>query len=211
MKKITLLTLTSLFAFTILFAQQEKGVIGYDNWLKPWTEFRPNKVEYENPTQIISGNITGDKTLFKKDVYLLVGDIFVTDSTTLTIEPGTVIIADVESKASLIISRGSKIIANGTPTDPIVFTSGKSVKKAGDWGGIFILGEAPTNKFEGEASLNYGLRRAVAKNINYGGDNPDSNSGIFQLCAYRICGEKNHKLWLLQRTYFSRCREANHY
>ena len=77
-----------------LFAQQEKGIIGYDNWLNPWAEFRPNKVEYDKPTQILSGDISSDTKLYKRDIYLLLGDVFVTDSTTLTIEPGTVIIGD---------------------------------------------------------------------------------------------------------------------
>jgi hypothetical protein len=190
MKKITLLALVALIACTNLVAQQEKGIIGYDNWLKPWTEFRPNKVEYEKPTQIISGNITSDTELFKKNVYLLVGDVFVTDNATLSIESGTVIIADFETKSSLIVSRGSKIIAKGSPTDPIVFTSSKSIKKPGDWGGIFILGDAPINKFDGEASLNYGLIPTAAKNISYGGNNRDSNSGILSYVRVEYAGKR---------------------
>lgn len=190
MRKITKLTIVLFISFGNLFAQQEKGIIGYDNWLKPWTEFRPNKVDYDKPTQIISGNISKDTKLFKKDIYLLLGDVFVIDSTTLTIEPGTVIIADFKTKASLIVSKGSKIIANGSSTDPIVFTSSNSVKKPGDWGGIFILGDAPTNSLDGEASLNYGLLPSAAKNISYGGDNPDSNSGIFSYVRIEYAGKR---------------------
>jgi hypothetical protein len=40
----------------------------------------------------------------------------------------------------LVITKAS-IIADGLETDPIVFTS-RSLKKAGDWGGIIILGDA---------------------------------------------------------------------
>ena len=132
-----------------LFAQQEKGISGFNNWLNPRTEFQPNKVEYRQPTQILSGNINRDTKLYKREIYLLLGDVFVVDSTTLTIEPGTIIIGDFNTKGSLTISQGSKIIDKGTPTDPIIFTSSQSVKKPGDWGGVFILGDAPTNKFDG--------------------------------------------------------------
>jgi len=172
-----------------LFAQQEKGISGFNNWLNPWTEFQPNKVEYRQPTQILSGNINRDTKLYKREIYLLLGDVFVVDSTTLTIEPGTIIIGDFNTKGSLTISQGSKIIAKGTPTDPIIFTSSQSVKKPGDWGGVFILGDAPTNKFDGEF-LNYGLTPTTAKNISYGGNNIDSNSGILSYARIEYAGKR---------------------
>ena len=190
MKNVTFLTLIFLMMTGNLFAQQEKGIIGYDNWLNPWTEFRPNKVDYGKPTQILSGNITSDTKLYKKDIYLLLGDVFVTDSTTLTIEPGTVILGDFKTKGSLIISKGSKIIAKGSSTDPIIFTSSNSVKKPGDWGGLFILGDAPTSKFNGEASLNYGLVPSASKNINYGGDDPYSDSGVLNYVRIEYAGKR---------------------
>ncbi len=72
MKKITLL---ALLAFLIvsgnMFAQQEKGINGFDNWLNPWTEFKPNKVDYGQPTVILIGDITKDTKLYKKNIYLL--------------------------------------------------------------------------------------------------------------------------------------------
>ncbi len=180
MKKITQIALLLLLVSSNVFAQQEKGIIGYDNWLNPWTEFKPNNIDYGKPTQILSGNITRDTKLYKGDTYLLLGDVFVTDSTTLTIEPGTVIIGDFKTKGSLTISNGSKIVANGSHTDPIVFTSGRSLKKPGDWGGLFILGDAPTNKFGNETTINFGLVPSAAKDIAYGGDNCDSYSGILK-------------------------------
>ena len=171
MKKITQFALLFLLVYGNVFAQQEKGITGYDNWLNPWTEFKPNKVDYGKPTQILSGNITRDTKLYKGDVYMLLGDVFVTDSTTLTIEPGTIIIGDFKTKGSLTISNGSKIVANGTHTDPIIFTSGRSLKKPGDWGGLFILGDAPTNTISKENVLNFGLNSSSAKDISYGGTN----------------------------------------
>nr|WP_321235013.1 hypothetical protein [uncultured Psychroserpens sp.] len=190
MKKITLLSFFFSLVFGNMLAQQEKGIIGYNNWLNPWTEFKPNKVEYGKPTQILSGNIKKDTKLYKRDVYLLLGDVFVTDSATLTIEPGTVIIGDFKTKGSLTISNGSKIIADGSHTDPIIFTSSRSVKKPGDWGGLFILGNAPTNKFGNESSLNYGLRPSDSKSISYGGDDPNSYSGILRYVRIEYAGKR---------------------
>lgn len=191
MKKITLLTVIIFSLVTNnLFAQQEKGIIGLKNWLNPWTEFKPNKVEYGEPTEILTGNINKDTKLYKGNIYLLLGDVFVTDSTTLTIEPGTVIMGDFNSKGSLTITRGSKIIAEGTSTDPIVFTSSKSIKKPGDWGGIFILGGAPTNKYGNEASLNYGLNPNNSEYISYGGDDAYSNSGVLRYVRIEFAGKR---------------------
>ena len=190
MKIFTRLSLLLFFVSTCLFAQQEKGIIGYNNWLNPWTEFKPNKISYNKPTQIISGDITQDTKLYKRDTYLLLGDVFVTDSTTLTIEPGTVIIGDFDTKASLIISKGSKIIANGSSTDPIIFTSSRSMKKPGDWGGLFILGDAPTSKFDGEGTLSVGLNPTSSKNMSYGGDNPEGDSGILSHVRIEFAGKR---------------------
>ncbi|OIQ30884.1 MAG: hypothetical protein BM564_01335 [Bacteroidetes bacterium MedPE-SWsnd-G2] len=189
MKKIILITFVLVSMCNTLIAQQEKGIVGMNNWLSPWTEFQPNQVAYDTPTQILTGEITSDTKLYKRDVYLLLGDVFVTDSTTLTIEPGTVIIGDFDTKGSLTISNGSKIIAEGTQTDPIVFTSSKSRKKPGDWGGIFILGDAPTSKFGNEAVLNYGLKSSFS-NLSYGGDNVESDSGILKYVRIEYAGKR---------------------
>lgn len=190
MKNFTLTALLLLIAFSNSFAQQEKGITGLENWLNPWTEFKPNKVEYEKPTQILSGHIKKDTKLYKSEIYLLFGDVFVTDSTTLIIEQGTVIMGDFKTKGSLTISNGSKIIAEGKNTDPIVFTSNRSVKKPGDWGGVFILGNAPTNKMSSDVTLNYGLNTADAKNLSYGGDNLDSNSGVLSYVRIEYAGKR---------------------
>ena len=190
MKKNTLLTLFFLLVSGSILAQQEKGIIGYNNWLNPWTEFQPNKIDYGEPTQILTGRITNDTELNKRDVYLLLGDVFVTDSTTLSIEAGTVIIGDFKTKGSLTIDKGSKIIANGSNTDPIVFTSSRKVKKPGDWGGIFILGDAPTNYFGNETALDFGLKLSDSDNLNYGGDNPDSDSGILTHIRIEFAGKR---------------------
>ncbi len=190
MKNSTRMLCLLFFVVGNVFAQQEKGVIGTNNWLNSWTEFRPNNVEYGEPTQILSGNISKDTKLYKKDIYLLLGSVFVTDSTTLTIEPGTVIIGDFKSTGSLTISKGSKIIADGLETDPIIFTSNRGVKKAGDWGGLFILGDAPINKFGNTSAVNYGMKPTSYSHISYGGPDTKSNSGILKYVRIEFAGKR---------------------
>ena len=120
-KKLLFITLL-LLIFCDVNAQQEKGITGFNSWLNNWTEFKPGKIEYNETTEILTGNISVNTTLTKKNVYLLQGKVYVTDNATLTIEPGTVIKGDYDSKAALIITKGAKIMAEGTETDPIVFT-----------------------------------------------------------------------------------------
>lgn len=192
MKTLAKIILIFLIAIGNVFAQQEKGIIGTDNWLHNWTEFKPSQEDYGEPTQILAGNITKDTRLTKRNTYLLLGNVFVTDSTTLTIEPGTVILGDYESKGSLTIAKGAKIIADGLETDPIVFTSNRSVKRAGDWGGLILLGDAPSNKFgNGSVSSFYTeLDPDSYGSTNYGGENPGSNSGILRFVRIEYAGKR---------------------
>lgn len=190
MKKFIQTALFFLLTASLGFAQQEKGITGYSNWLNTWTDFKPSTLRHGEPTQILSGNISKDTKLRKRDVYLLLGDVFVTNDATLTIEPGTIILGDFKTKGSLTITKGSKIIANGTQTDPIVFTSSRSNKKQGDWGGLFVLGDAPLNIFGNVSSLNYGLETSSTESIAYGGTDVESNSGILNYIRIEFAGKR---------------------
>ncbi|MDN3675432.1 hypothetical protein QWY99_20580 [Flavobacterium branchiarum] len=187
MKKSLQIIGIALFTFCSVQAQQEKGIMGYSNWLNNWTEFKPNKVDYSEANQILAGKITVNTKLLKRNVYVLQGNVYVTNNAVLTIEPGTLIIGDYESKGTLVITKGASIIADGLETDPIVFTSNKGVKKAGDWGGIVILGDAPINKFGNISSFNYDLDPSLT---TYGGDNVASNSGILRYVRIEFAGKK---------------------
>lgn len=188
MKQIsTLSTLLLVLFFNFSSAQQEKGIIGASNWLSNWTEFKPIKAEYKETNQIVCCIISTNTTWYKKNTYLLQGNVYVTNGAVLTIEPGTIIRGDSESAAVLVITKGSTINAAGTETDPIVFTSNKQSRKAGDWGGVIIIGDAPINKFGGTASLAFDLDQS--KTI-YGGLNVQSNSGVFKFVRIEFAGKK---------------------
>ncbi|WP_281309467.1 hypothetical protein [Flavobacterium flavigenum] len=186
MKKFTQI-ICVLFTVASMSAQQEKGIMGYTNWLNNWTEFKPNKVEYSEANQILAGNISTSTKLLKKNVYVLQGNVYLTNNAVLTIEPGTLIIGDFETKGTLVVTKGASIIADGLETDPIVFTSNRSQKKAGDWGGIVILGDAPINKFGNVSSYNLDLDPTLT---TYGGDNAAGNSGILRFVRIEFAGKK---------------------
>ena len=192
MKNFTQIIFILFFVIANSFAQQEKGIVGEENWLDNWTEFKPNQREYREPTKILTGNITENITLYKREVYLLLGSVFVTDSARLNIEAGTVILGDFKTKGSLTISRGSSLIANGTETDPIIFSSNQSVKRPGDWGGLIIMGNAPVNRFgSGSAAMFFpNLKSEEYVNANYGGDNIMSSSGEIAHTRIEYAGKR---------------------
>ena len=173
----------------IAFAQNKQGIQGADNWFNNWTNFKPATTDYKESTVILLGIISENLTLYKKNIYLLTDMVYVVNNATLTIEPGTLIRGDIETCGTLVITKGSKIIANGLETDPIIFASNKSTteRKAGDWGGIIILGDAPINKFGG-----YSCLELVENNklCGYGGQNEQSNSGILKYIRIEYAGRK---------------------
>ncbi len=95
----------------------------------------------------LSGDLN-TQTLTKDKKYLIKGQVFVRSGKVLTIEAGTVIYGDKKTKGVLVIDRGGKIEANGTASQPIVFTSNQEagIRDRGDWGGLVILGNANTNQ-----------------------------------------------------------------
>lgn len=185
------LLITCFFFVGTATGQQEKGIVGESNWLSFWTKFENKPSIKPEPTQILTGEIKGDTvTLSKREIYLLLGDVFVTDSTTLVIEPGTLILADHKTKASLVVTAGSKIEAKGAQTDPIVFTSANDSPKPGDWGGIFLLGDAPVNKISEKNVLRKGLKSYAPENLLYGGKNASSNSGSMEYVRIEYAGKR---------------------
>src|SRR4051812_35258029 len=103
MKKTTLLaSLSAMLLFNIGCRKIE--VDGSNNNTTP-----PNATE----NTILSGRITADRTLKASYVYTLRDLVYVTNGATLTIEPGTVIKGEKNTRGALIITRGCKIIANG--------------------------------------------------------------------------------------------------
>jgi len=140
---------------------------------------------------ILSGKITSNLTLKANNTYKLRGLVYVTNGATLTIEPGTKIVGEADKNGALIITRGSKIMAEGTASNPIIFTSEKPSPKRGDWAGLVILGGAPTNaSFNGQAGIGEiegGINNTEGLGL-YGGSNAADNSGVLKYVRVEYAG-----------------------
>lgn len=147
--------------------------------------FGTDNSENANGTQIGNGDkefvFTGKQTI-KKGVYTLKGWVYLSAGAELTIEPGTIILGDKGSKAALIAERGSKLIAQGTVNEPIVFTSGQKAgsRKPGDWGGVILCGKAKNN--QGEQQIEGGPR------TKHGGQDDADNSGVLSYVRIEFAG-----------------------
>ncbi len=159
-------------------------------WTDTWTEWDPQNKIYASPTVTVTANITTNTTWTSNNVYLLQGQIFVKSGATLTIQPGTVIMGDKSVAGSgLFISKGSKIMAQGTLNQPIVFTSNQPAgqRGLGDWGGLILLGNASNNIAGG---LGYVEGLAQSADTEYGNATPDDNdnSGVIEYVRIEFGG-----------------------
>lgn len=143
----------------------------------------------ENTT--LEGRIKENRTLKASNTYKLRGLVYVTDGAVLTIEPGTKIVGETGQRGGLIITRGAKIIADGTVDKPIVFTSESASPARGDWAGIVLLGNAPTNASyngtQGVGEIEGGVNNSDGLGL-YGGNNPADNSGILRYVRVEYAG-----------------------
>ena len=156
------------------------------DWTAGWSNFDPENTVYSATyTTTVSTDITTNTSW--SGVVLLQNKVFVKNNATLTIAPGTVIRCDKASQATLIITRGAKINAAGTASNPIVFTSNEAVgnRAEGDWGGLVILGLAKNNQPGGVASIE-GL--VPSTDTQFGGAFDNDNSGVLKYVRVEFPG-----------------------
>ena len=156
---------------------------------------------------IIRSNITTNTTWTKNNIYELAGRISVVDGVTLTIEAGTIIKGQSGTGANataLLVARGAKLIAEGTSTSPIIFTTvadeiSKEQVSFGDfrspnldlnanglWGGLIILGRSPISASANEVQIE-GIPTTDANGL-YGGNDSMDNSGVIRYVSIRHGG-----------------------
>ena len=152
----------------------------------------------------VTENITTDATWSSNNVYMLDGLVFVDSLATLTIEPGTVIKGKLQSNittgdgaSALIVRRGAKIMASGTPESPIIFTSELDDLNLTDdlsyeldrglWGGLIVLGRAVTNQPTTSNQIE-GIPNEPATYARYGGNDDSDNSGVLRYISIRHGG-----------------------
>ncbi|NVK27507.1 MAG: hypothetical protein HWE14_05650 [Flavobacteriia bacterium] len=165
-----------------------------------------------NPSaETISGLIAEDMTLTSDREWIIAGRAVVDAGVTLTIEPGTIIKGQTAtgSLASvLIVSRGGKIMAEGTASNPIIMTSvaddieigqkvGSNLERTDNelWGGLIVLGAAPISAENGDTETNIEGIPANETYGLYGGSNVSDNSGVLKYVSVRhggtLIGEGN--------------------
>ncbi|WP_257214015.1 hypothetical protein [Sphingobacterium sp. 1.A.5] len=133
-------------------------------------------------------------------VWKINGVAFVEPGTTLTIQEGTFIVSgetkpyyDEETdkthhiKGVLVVPKNAKIMAIGTATEPIVFTSDKAAgeRNTGDFGGVVLLGNAMINP--GTARIE-GIPKPLNVDVDYGGQNDADNSGVMKYVRIEFAG-----------------------
>lgn len=163
--------------------------------------------------KVITSNITSNTTWYADTVYQLGGRITVTSGATLTIQPGTVIKGEAgtgSNATALLIARGGKLMAEGTASLPIIFTSvadeiTPEMVAAGNfaspnldptvnglWGGLIVLGNAKISPKPGTAGelLEVQIEGIPTSDANglYGGNNDADNSGVIKYVSVRHGG-----------------------
>ena len=156
------------------------------DWTSGWSNFNPDTINYStNYTSTVSTDITSNVTW--SGVILLQNKVYVKNNATLTIAPGTIIRGDFNTQGTLIITRGAKINAQGTASQPIVFTSNQAAgnRGEGDWGGVVILGLARNNQPAGVANIE-GI--VATTDTQYGGAFDNDNSGTIKYVRIEFAG-----------------------
>lgn len=142
----------------------------------------------------ITGTITSNLTLTANNLYALNGPVFVGEdkenSATLTIEAGTTIFGR-QGGDYLVVSRDSKIEANGTSSAPITFTSNQDITGeatgSGQWGGIVLLGNAKSNKCPTDSDCALQVE-GVSEGAVFGGTNDEDSSGTLRYVVVKHAG-----------------------
>ncbi len=131
----------------------------------------------------VSDSLTRDTVWSAGNTYVLKGMIFVDGGARLTIEPGVTVQG--EPGSALIVTREGRIHARGRDDTPVVFTSAKPAgqRKAGDWGGLVLLGSAPVNR-EGRIE---GVDETDSRG-SFGGDEAGSSCGVLDYVRIEFAG-----------------------
>ena len=160
----------------------------------------PQPRDYEGT--LVNTDITEDVTWYSDSIYTIQGRVSVESGVSLTIQPGCIIKGrqGAGSMASaLVIARGGKIYAEGTPGAPIIFTSELDQIQPGQlaspnldenanglWGGLIVLGYAPISAATSPLQIE-GIPSSDHTGL-YGGTDSLDNSGRLSYISIRHGG-----------------------
>ena len=165
-------------------------------------------------------NITADIALAANQEYILEGPTFVQNDATITIGEGAIVRGQPDSADAntepgmLVITREGKIFAEGTQSNPIIFTTAEAAEggrysgsgafldalpktapiavSVNRWGALCLLGKAPINTgvvdtaIPGEAYIE-GITED-SRSV-YGGFDANDNSGVLKYVSIRYSGD----------------------
>ena len=125
-----------------------------------------------------------DLTLRSDTIHYLGHQLFVRDGATLTIEPGTLVRAWGQH-AAIIVEPGGRIVAEGTRQAPVVLTCSVPVgwREPGCWGGLRILGRAPSTRPDAVAPGVLPPERPA-----YGGSDAAESGGVLRYVRVEFAG-----------------------
>ncbi len=129
--------------------------------------------------------VASTKITLNKPCYYLPGTVHVDSGVTFTIPAGTIIYGSKLTFSAFVQLPGSTVMAKGTASDPIVFTSARSNRGRGDWGGVVIAGRAPiagdVSSFNATSRGNLSYIEGLPKAAPYlvGGTRENDNSGMW--------------------------------
>lgn len=121
--------------------------------------------------------------------------VFVRPPAVLTIVPGTRIVG--QPSSAVVVTRGARIVADGTRAQPIVFTSVSAITpgmspRRGDWGGLVMLGGATINRAGGDAGAGEnqieGIDAADSRG-RYGGGDDAHDCGTLRYVRIEYAGK----------------------
>jgi len=131
----------------------------------------------------LKGDVTGNVTLDAATTWTLSGALEVKAGATLTIEPGTTILALAGgTNVYIAIEQDALIDAEGTAASPITVTSAASNPRSGDWGGLILAGKAPINSGA--------TAEAEVVGLTYGGTEEDDSSGTLKYVKVEYTGAR---------------------
>ena len=180
---------TGLWQFVLVLEPGPDGEFGDEPAERPRTRRAWAKFTVAAGSQLLNRRgfdreIREDLTLRADTLYYLGHQLFVHDGATLSIEPGTVVLAWGRNTA-IVVERGGKIVAEGTRKAPVVLTCSQPTgrRQPGCWGGLRLLGKAPVTRLEG---LAHGV--LPAERPAYGGSSPDDSSGTLRHVRVEFAG-----------------------
>jgi len=159
----------------------------------------------------VVGPLSGTVNWYQTNEYVLNGPVYVLAGGVLNIQAGTVVKGKpggTNDASALYITRGAKIFAEGTRTQPIIFTAEQDdvldpedlgIYSRGLWGGVVLFGNATLNMsadlFGRTNNPIYEVYEGLSDDVisgqrvnRFGGNDDEDNSGVLRYVSIRHGG-----------------------